>query len=84
MSVTRRLFIASALGLAFLGSKAFAEEKSPLGEFLSNVKDKAMKDFMERHDKDGRWDVQYTYDREHTKRSTIHDFPHQLVSRTHL
>lgn len=56
MSVTRRLFIASALGLAFLGSKAFAEEKSPLGEFLSNVKDKAMKDFMERHDKDGRWD----------------------------
>lgn len=62
MSVTRRLFIASALGLAFLGSKAFAEEKSPLGEFLSNVKDKAMKDFMERHDKDGRWDGKYYYD----------------------
>ena len=41
MSVTRRLFVASALGLAFLGSKAFAEEKSPLGEFLSSVKDKA-------------------------------------------
>lgn len=70
MSVTRRLFIASALGLAFLGSKAFAVEKSPLGEFLSNVKDKAMKDFMERHDKDGRWDGKYYYDRENNKRYT--------------
>ena len=52
MSVTRRLFIASALGLAFLGSKAFAEEKSPLDEFLSNVKDKAMKEGMREKDED--------------------------------
>lgn len=78
MSVTRRLFIASALGLAFLGSKAFAEEKSPLGEFLSNVKDKAMKDFMERHDKDGRWDGKYYYDRENNKRYTRDEWRKEL------
>ncbi len=78
MSVARRLFIASALGLAFLGSKAFAEEKSPLGEFLSNVKDKAMKDFMERHDKDGRWDGKYYYDRENNKRYTRDEWRKEL------
>ena len=78
MSVTRRLFIASALGLAFLGSKAFAEEKSPLGEFLSSVKDKAMKDFMERHDKDGRWDGKYYYDRENNKRYTRDEWRKEL------
>ena len=55
MSVTRRLFIASALGLAFLGSKAFAEEKSPLGDFLSSVKDKAMKTSLKLPDGVGVW-----------------------------
>lgn len=78
MSVSRRLFLSSVLGFAFLGQRAFAQEKSPLSEILSGISDRAMRDFVERHDKDGRWDGKYYYDRRNNKRYTKDEWRKEL------
>ena len=78
MSVSRRLFLSSVFGFAFLGQRAFAQEKSPLSEILSGISDRAMRDFVERHDKDGRWDGKYYYDRQNNKRYTKDEWRKEL------
>ena len=78
MSVSRRLFLSSVLGFAFLGQRAFAQEKSPLSEILSGISDRAMRDFVERHDKDGHWDGKYYYDRRNNKRYTKDEWRKEL------
>ena len=78
MSLSRRLFIASMVGLATLGRSAIAQEKGPLAEMLSNVSDRALRDFMEKHDRDGRWDGRYYYDRHNDKRYTRDEWRKEL------
>ena len=78
MSLSRRLFIASLVGLATLGRSAVAQEKGPLAELLSNVSDRSLRDFMEKHDRDGRWDGRYYYDRQNDKRYTRDEWRKEL------
>ena len=78
MSLSRRLFITSLVGLATLGRSAIAQEKGPLAELLSNVSDRSLRDFMEKHDRDGRWDGHYYYDRQNDKRYTRDEWRKEL------
>ena len=61
--LTRRMLIAAA-GLAALLPAAQAADNPIFSEILSGVKDKATREYMERHRDDGRWDGKYFHDRQ--------------------
>lgn len=78
MSLSRRLFISSLIGLAAFGRVAVAQEKSPLAELLSDVSDQSLRDFIEKHDSDGKWDGKHYYDRQNNQRYTREEWRKEL------